>query len=132
MADPPANPSSLVPEIFKPGRAITEEEAKLLTVPDAPSPQIDYARLRGILTLAEAQYQMEAYIRLIPADRRKPFGDLLGEGQKFADENRIDAFSGIGIYLGTSEKSTAVEKIIGLDLYLSSQLEFERLREQGR
>lgn len=106
--------------IFLEGKIIAK--AKLLEMGEQqqiPHSFLEYAEARGMLTVQEAHQQISLYVGSIPPDRKEPFQQLLEEGNKFAESNKIDSFSGIGLTLITSSKGTVMEKLLGLDLFLA-------------
>jgi hypothetical protein len=84
-----------------------------------PQSFLEYAEIRGMLTVQESYQQISLYVTSISRDRKEPFQQILEEGNKFAEANKIDSFSGIGLTLVTSSKATVMEKLLGLDLFLA-------------
>lgn len=110
--------------LFRHGRPITEKEFEVLT----SSAQIEYAKIRKVLTLDEAKLQVAEYMVLVSPIRKPIFFTLLSEGILYSIDH------GIGYYRNPKDADNASltsEERLFYRRFLSSEDKFVAYNHLG-
>jgi hypothetical protein len=112
--------------IFVSGEKIDEEQLRNIGCAQNIIPSfLEYAQTRGVLAPQAAMTQLQNYISTIPPDRKLPFTKIVNLGSEWAKNSGHDPASPTGqsqiaLTLVFSPDSTALEKGLGLDLFLAT------------